>query len=217
MDARNIRCVITAGPTREHLDPVRYLSNGSSGKMGYALAAAARARGWRVDLVSGPVSLAPPEGVRVHRVVSAEEMLRETERMFADCDLLIMCAAVADFRPVKKSLRKERKRTGPFSIEVEPTVDIAARLGKVKGERRLIGFAAETEDLEARAMRKLREKNMDWIVANRVGGAGCAMEGDENAVLVISRTGEKHRFGPALKRDVAEFILETVSGEESRR
>lgn len=213
MDASNIRCVITAGPTREHLDPVRYFSNGSSGKMGYALAASARKRGWRVDLVSGPVALAAPHGVRVHRVVSADEMFRETERCFADCDLLIMCAAVADFRPVRVAAGKVAKETGPFTLEMEPTVDIARTLGAVKGERMLVGFAAETDDLEERAQAKLAAKNMDWIVGNRVGGRDCAMEGDENEILIMSRQGQRQRFGPAPKAEVAEFVLRQLDNE----
>lgn len=210
MEASTIRCLVTAGPTREHLDPVRYFSNGSSGKMGYALAEAARDRGWAVDLVSGPVALPPPEGVRVHRVVSAAEMLRTTERLFADCDLLIMCAAVADFRPARTSEKKMKKEKRPFTIEMEPTVDIARTLGAAKGRQVLVGFAAETDDLEEKAQRKLAEKNMDWIIANRVGGPGCAMEGEENTILMISRSGEKRRFGPALKSVVAEFILDAL-------
>lgn len=213
MDASTIRCLVTAGPTREHLDPVRYFSNGSSGKMGYALAEAARERGWSVDLVSGPVALDAPEGVRVHRVVSAAEMLRETERLFEDCDVLIMCAAVADFRPVQTSPGKLKKQRDRFSIEMEPTVDIARTLGAAKGNQVLVGFAAETEELEERAQRKLVEKNMDWIVANQVGGPACAMEGDENTVLMIARSGERVRFGPALKPEVARFILDTLQLE----
>lgn len=214
MEASIIRCVITAGPTREHLDPVRYLSNGSSGKMGYALAEAARGRGWRVDLVSGPVALPAPEGVRMHYVVSAEEMFRTTESLFAESDLLIMCAAVADYRPVRTSRQKVKKGEGHWSIEMEPTVDIARTLGATKGQRRLVGFAAETENLEASAERKLKAKNMDWIVANQVGGPRCAMEGDENEILMISATGRKRRFGPALKSEVARFILDHLEDGE---
>ncbi len=213
MDASTIRCLVTAGPTREYLDPVRYFSNGSSGKMGYALAESARDRGWSVDLVSGPVALPLPDGIRVHRVVSAEEMLRETERLFADCDILIMCAAVADYRPVRRSEGKLKKENRPFTVELEPTLDIARTLGAVKGKQLLVGFAAETEELEERAQKKLTEKNMDWIVANRVGGPACAMEGEENTILMISRSGEKRRFGPAMKSDVAAFILDTLQFE----
>jgi phosphopantothenoylcysteine decarboxylase/phosphopantothenate--cysteine ligase len=178
--------------------------------MGYALAEAARDRGWEVDLVSGPVALPPPAGIRLHRVVSAEEMFRATERLFAESDILIMCAAVADYRPVRTSREKVKKGNEPWVIEMEPTVDIARTLGAAKGKRRLVGFAAETENLEAYAEKKLMAKHMDWIVANRVGGSRCAMEGDENEILMISEAGDKRRFGPAVKSEVARFILDTL-------
>src|SRR5688572_1720730 len=123
-----IRCLITAGPTREHLDPVRFLSNGSSGKMGFALAAACAARGWQVDLVSGPVALPPPPEVRVHRVVSAAEMLAACEPTFDGCDLFIAVAAVADFRPKRFSHQKQKKPAGSLRLELVPTVDILKTL-----------------------------------------------------------------------------------------
>lgn len=210
MDASSIRCVITAGPTREHLDPVRFFTNRSSGRMGFALAEAACRRGWEVDLVSGPVALAPPEEARLHRVVSAEEMFRRTRELFPGCDILILCAAVADFRPARPSERKMKKEKQPFSLAMEPTVDIARTLGAAKEKQLVVGFAAETDDLERSAQEKLARKNLDWIVANRVGGPGCAMEGEENTILMISSSGEKHRFGPAPKRAVAEFILDSI-------
>ncbi len=210
MDASTIRCLITAGPTREHLDPVRYFSNGSSGKMGYALAAAARDRGWTVDLVTGPVALAPPANVAVHRVVSAEEMHEAAARLFAGCDVAILCAAVADFRPVSKTDEKRPKPVGRFFLEMEPTVDIARSLGAAKDRQLVVGFAAETDDLEARAEAKMAAKNFDWIVANSVGGADSAMESDQNKIVLIRRDGHRQRFGPALKTEVARFILDSL-------
>jgi len=217
MDASTIRCLITAGPTREHLDPVRYISNGSSGKMGYALAAAARGRGWSVDLVSGPVALEPPEGVAVHRVVSGEEMFWKTEELFDRARVVIFCAAVSDFRPVRRERLKRKKPDGRFLLEMEPVVDIARTLGKrKKGGQFLVGFAAETDELEEKAKRKLEAKNFDWIVANQVGGPNSAMEGDENQIAMISRSGEIYRFGPALKEEVARFILEKLVIGEAR-
>lgn len=212
MNASTIRCLITAGPTREYLDPVRYFSNGSSGKMGYALATAARARGWAVDLVSGPVALPPPDGVALHRVVSAEEMFRRTEALFGRCDVLILCAAVADYRPVRMEREKIKKSGARLTVELEPTADIARALGERKEGRVVVGFAAETENLEVHAQRKLVEKNLDWIVANRVGGPDSAMEGDENQIVMLSRRGERHPFGPARKADVAGFILDRLDG-----
>jgi phosphopantothenoylcysteine synthetase/decarboxylase len=205
------RCLITAGPTREHIDPVRFLSNGSSGKMGYALAAAAAARGWDVELVSGPVSLAAPPDVRVTRVVSAADMFAACDARFAACDVFIAVAAVADFRPKTASREKVKKNEVALALELEPTVDILKTLAARKtASQTAVGFAAETRDVEAYAARKLAEKNLDWIVANDVSGAGIGMEADDNAVVLLSRSGERHAFGPAPKRAVAAFILDKI-------
>jgi phosphopantothenoylcysteine synthetase/decarboxylase len=217
MNASSIHCLITAGPTREYLDPVRYFSNGSSGKMGYALAEAAVGRGWEVDLVSGPVSLPVPAGVALHKVVSAEEMLRQTEALFERCDLLIMTAAVADYRPVRMESEKMKKTGGSLNVELEPTVDILRTLASRKGTRLVVGFAAETTKLEDYARRKLEEKNLDWIVANQVGGERSAMEGDENEIILLAKAGDRQEFGPASKREVARFILEHLQVEERGR
>jgi phosphopantothenoylcysteine decarboxylase/phosphopantothenate--cysteine ligase len=193
------------------LDPVRFLSNGSSGKMGYALAAAAAARGWRVDLVSGPVALPPPSGARVHAVVSAAEMFAACEPLFARCDLFIAVAAVADYRPRNVSSRKQKKDAASTTLELVPTIDILKTLAHRKTPRQtVVGFAAETNDVEAYARRKLAEKNLDWIVANDVSRAGIGMNADDNAVLVIGADNARHSFGPAPKSAVAEFILSTI-------
>lgn len=214
-ETRPIRCLLTAGPTREYLDPVRFLSNGSSGKMGYALAAAAARRGWTVDLVSGPVALAPPEGVTVQRVTSAAEMLAACEPRFGECDLFIAVAAVADFRPKERSAQKQKKTTGTQALELVPTVDILKTLAARKREGQLVvGFAAETHDVEAYARRKLVEKRLDWIVANDVSGAGVGMEADANAVTMIGAGGQRASFGPAPKAEVAEFVLRLICGEK---
>ncbi len=208
-----LRCLLTAGPTREHLDPVRFLSNGSSGRMGYALAEAAVARGWEVDLVSGPVAIKAAVGVNVHKVVSAQEMFAACEPLFARCDLFIAVAAVADFRPKAMEVHKTKKAEAALVLELEPTVDILKTLSarKTAGQR-VVGFAAETRDVELYARRKLAEKNLDWIVANDVGRAGIGMEAADNAVIVIGRGGERAAFGPAPKRAVAEFILDKIGG-----
>ena len=203
-----LRCLITAGPTREHLDPVRYLSNGSSGKMGYALAAAALERGWSVELVSGPVQLAPPKGVKVIKVTSAAEMLAACESAFARCDLFIAVAAVADFRPKTASRDKLKKTEQALTLELEPTVDIVRTLAARKtAQQRVVGFAAETHELEKSAQRKLTEKNLDWIVGNDVSLPGIGMDADDNRVVLFSRAGERMTFGPASKIDVARFLL----------
>jgi phosphopantothenoylcysteine decarboxylase/phosphopantothenate--cysteine ligase len=208
---RKHRLLITAGPTREHLDPVRFLSNGSSGRMGYALAEVAAARGCEVELVSGPVALAAPSGVRVERVVSAEEMFAACEPRFARCEVFIAVAAVADFRPKWRSGEKIKKVDAARAIELEPTVDILKTLAARKTATQIVvGFAAETHDVEAYARRKLTEKNLDWIVANDVSAPGLGMDGADNAVLLLGRAGERLAFGPAPKRAVAEFILDQV-------
>lgn len=207
-----LRCLITAGPTREHLDPVRYLSNGSSGKMGYALAAAAAARGWAVDLVSGLVALAAPAGVCVHRIVSAAEMFAACEPRFDACDVFIAVAAVADYRPREISPHKQKKHAAALTLELVPTVDILKTLAARKRPGQIIvGFAAETNDVEAYARRKLVEKRLDWIVANDVGVAGIGMNADDNTVLLLGAAGGRASFGPAPKAAVAEFILAHVA------
>jgi phosphopantothenoylcysteine decarboxylase/phosphopantothenate--cysteine ligase len=181
--------------------------------MGYALAEAAAARGWQVDLVSGPVSLTASSAVTVHRVVSAQEMLAACEPLFAQCDLFIAVAAVADFRPKTMESRKAKKSAAEHFLELVPTVDLLKTLAARKTPaQRVVGFAAETHDVEAYARRKLAEKNLDWIVANDVSQAGIGMDAADNAVLVLGRRGGRAAFGPAPKRAVAEFILDQVAG-----
>jgi len=179
--------------------------------MGYALAADAAKRGWTVDLVSGPVSLPAPAGVQVYPVISAQEMFVATERLFASCDLFIAVAAVADYRPRHVSARKEKKTGEGIRLELEPTVDILKTLAARKAVgQTVVGFAAETNDVEAYARRKLTEKNLDWIVANDVGQPGIGMNADANTVVLLARDGRRFAFGPAPKQDVAQFILDTV-------
>jgi len=206
------RCLLTAGPTREYLDPVRFFSNGSSGKMGFALAAAAAKRGWSVDLVSGPVSLPPPPGVSVHRVVSAADMYAACEPLFEQCDLFIAVAAVADYRPKDVSNQKQKKNPGAVTLELVPTIDVLKTLSARKKESQtVVGFAAETNDVESYARRKLVEKKLDWIVANDVSQAGIGMNADDNSVTILGADGSRQLFGPAPKGDVADFILKCVA------
>ena len=213
-----LRCLLTAGPTREHLDPVRFLSNGSSGKMGYALAAAAAARGWHVDLVSGPVALAVPPGVAVHRVVSAADMLAACVPLFPQCDLFIAVAAVADYRPREVSARKEKKQGGPVTLELVPTVDVLRTLAATKrAHQTVVGFAAETHHVETYARRKLAEKNLDWIVGNDVSRPELGMNADDNAVILLNAAGNIRSFGPANKADVARFILDAIAATRAAR
>ncbi len=211
MSKKAIRCLVTAGPTREHLDPVRFLSNPSSGKMGYALAAAARAAGWRVDLVSGPVTLPPPAGVKMHRVISARDMLHAVRELFPKCDVLLMCAAVSDFRPQKVFSHKVKKDQAELTIKFAPTVDILKTVAARKQPGQLIvGFAAETKNVEAYAKKKLKEKNLDYIVANQVGGARTGFESDRNAVLLLGAGGTRQVFGWAAKTKLARQLIDCL-------
>jgi len=206
------RCLITAGPTREHIDPVRFLSNASSGRMGYALAAAAAARGWQVDLVSGPVSLPPPANVALRRVTSAAEMFAACSPLFPQCDIFIAVAAVCDYKPRVASPEKTKKTATPPTLGLVPTIDILKTLAAQKTPSQLIiGFAAETHGLETYARQKLAEKNLDWIIANNVALPGIGMDAPDNAILMLSRHGARHEYGPAPKEKVADFILSRIA------
>jgi phosphopantothenoylcysteine decarboxylase/phosphopantothenate--cysteine ligase len=207
LDLEGETVLITAGPTQEPLDPVRYISNRSSGKMGYALAEAASARGARVILVSGPVSLAPPRGVEVIGVRTAAEM---REKVFANLEpagIVVKAAAVADFRLSKAPDQKMKKTAARLSLELDPTPDILSELGRNKGGRLLIGFAAETENVQAEARRKLESKNCDMIVGNLVGGE-TGFESEENEVVLVMRTGETVSVPRAPKRVIADRIFD---------
>jgi phosphopantothenoylcysteine decarboxylase/phosphopantothenate--cysteine ligase len=206
--------LITAGPTQERIDPVRYLSNRSSGKMGYALAEAAIARGAEVILISGPVSLSAPNGARRVMVRTAAEMRDAVFENLEPASVVIKCAAVADFRPVHVPQQKIKKTAARLSLELDPTPDILAEIGRRKGDRLLIGFAAETENLKQEAKRKLETKNCDMIVANLVAGENdsdpTGFESDQNEVLLALRTGEFIPLPRASKREVAEKIFDEI-------
>jgi phosphopantothenoylcysteine decarboxylase/phosphopantothenate--cysteine ligase len=208
MMARPIRCLLSAGPTREFFDPVRYVSNPSSGKMGYALAHAALKAGWEVDLVSGPVSLPPPPGARVVRVVTGEEMYRAIDELFGRCDILIMTAALIDFRPKEKAPEKVKKDALHMSIEMEPVVDILATMGRRKKGQMIVGFAAETNNVEDYARRKIDVKNADFIVANRIGVPDSGFESDDNHCLLLGRGGGREELGPAPKTLLGEILIQ---------
>ena len=199
--------LITAGPTQEPIDPVRYISNRSSGKMGYALAEAAMRRGARVLLVSGPVSLQPPAGAELVNVRTAQEMRDAVFAHFDPATIIIKCAAVADFRPTSQARQKIKKTSARVALELDPTPDILSELGQKRGDRLLIGFAAETENLRDEARRKLQSKNCDIIVANLVGQSDTGFESDENEVALALRTGEFIQIPRMPKRDLADRIL----------
>ncbi len=202
--------VITAGPTQEPLDPVRYISNRSSGKMGYALAEAAAARGAKVLLISGPVHLNPPRGVTVIPVHTAREMRDSVFDHLPEATVIVKAAAVADFHLSKVPEHKMKKTAARLSLELDPTPDILAELGRKKGDRLLIGFAAETENLQQETRRKLEAKNCDMVVGNLVGGADGAFESDQNEVLLALRSGEFIAVPRASKREVADRIFDEV-------
>ncbi len=199
--------LITAGPTQEPLDPVRYISNRSSGKMGYALAEAAAARGARVILISGPVHLKPPQGVETIPVRTAVEMRERVFENLAPATIVLKAAAVADFHLSKPPEQKVKKTAARISLELDPTPDILAELGSKKGDRLLIGFAAETQDLQREARRKLESKNCDMVVGNLVG-PDTGFDSDENEVTLALRTGENVEIGRAPKREIADRILD---------
>jgi len=202
--------LVTAGPTVEDLDPVRFVSNRSSGKMGYRLAEAARDRGAKVILVSGPASLPRPHGVDVVAVRSAEDMQRAVAASVGKATVVIAAAAVSDYRPAAASPSKVKKTDGPLTLELVRTPDILEGLGKAKGGRVLVGFAAETEDLLDNAARKLGAKNLDLVVANDVTVPGAGFEAETNAVVILRRDGGRADVPLASKREVAERILDEV-------
>jgi phosphopantothenoylcysteine decarboxylase/phosphopantothenate--cysteine ligase len=202
--------LLTAGPTQEPLDPVRYISNRSSGKMGYALAEAAAARGARVILISGPVHLAPPRGVEVIPVRTAVEMREKVMENLHLAAIVIKAAAVADFHLSKVPDQKVKKTAARISLELDPTPDILAELGRKKGNYLLVGFAAETQNLQQEARRKLETKNCDMVVGNLVGGSELGFESDENEVVLTRRQGEPIQIPRASKRHIADRIFDEI-------
>jgi len=203
------RVLVTAGPTQEPLDPVRYIGNRSSGKMGYAMAVAARDRGATVTLVSGPVALPPPYGVEVVPVTTAATMYDAVHAHAAASDVLIMAAAVADYRPVTASEHKIKKERASLTLELERTTDILGSLAEAAAPRVKVGFAAETRAVVDEGTRKLRRKGLDLVVANDVAG-GAVFGTDSNHVHLIDRDGATEELGPAPKEQIAESILDAV-------
>ncbi|HMI52943.1 MAG TPA: bifunctional phosphopantothenoylcysteine decarboxylase/phosphopantothenate--cysteine ligase CoaBC [Candidatus Saccharimonadales bacterium] len=209
-DLQGETILVTAGPTCEDLDPVRYLTNRSSGKMGYAVAAAAQQRGAKVFLVSGPTSLETPKGVERIAVRSAQQMHEAVTRLFAASTTAILAAAVADYRPAEQSARKIKKSSASLSISLEPTIDILADVAKAKGDRLIVGFAAETDNVAANARTKLTSKNADLIVANDVAAEGAGFDHDTNIVTLFSCDGRDLALPKLTKAEVAERILDEI-------
>ena len=206
--------LVTAGPTREPIDPVRFLGNRSSGKMGYAIAEQAMLMGAKVILVSGPVALAPPSGAKIVRVETTQEMHRAVMENLAGSTIVIKTAAVADYRPSRVAQGKI-KRTGPMDLKLEPTEDILKAVVKGRRDQMVIGFAAETEDVVANARKKLKSKGLDAIVANDVASPGIGFDSDRNAATIVT-AGEERPLAEAGKQEIARQLLEFVA-EHKRR
>lgn len=203
--------IVTAGPTREKIDPVRFISNHSTGKMGYAIAEQASKAGARVILVSGPVSIDAPPGVELVKVESAKEMHKAVFSHFEDCDAVIKTAAVADYRPKIQYEHKVKKQDGDASIELERTKDILFELGQKKTKQILVGFAAETDHIDEYAKRKLQKKNADMIVANNVSQEGAGFGTETNIVTIYKKDGNSESLPLMSKQKVAEKIINEVS------
>lgn len=215
-DLEGTQVVITAGPTREAIDAVRYLTNRSSGKMGYALAAAAAARGAEVVLISGPCHIQPPVGVTFSGVTTAEEMRERTMEAAVGADVVIGAAAVADFTPSEVSTTKIRRGEGEMVLRLRPTVDILEAVSRIENAPLIVAFAAETEDVLASARRKLISKGADLMVANDVSDRSIGFDVDQNRVLIVSADNVRE-YGPSPKREVADEILDAVLERISRR
>ena len=207
--------LITAGPTREKIDPVRYLTNRSSGRMGYALAEAALRRGARVLLVSGPTALTPPGAAEVTKIESAEEMRRAVLDLLPQATIVIKTAAVADYRP-KAAASQKIKRTGPMSLELEPTTDILAELARHKQSQIIVGFAAETQNVLENARKKLASKSLDAIVVNDVSQEGVGFDSERNAVTIITQD-EVVEVPETTKWEVAQRVLNQITKLRERR
>jgi phosphopantothenoylcysteine synthetase/decarboxylase len=206
--------LITAGPTREPIDPVRYISNRSSGKMGYAIAEAALDVGHDVILISGPVNLARPRNAKVIYVSTSDEMFDAVHQHANDANVCVLCAAVADYKPAQVSPVKIKKRATQLSLELTLTRDILDSLGRLQNRKfLLVGFAAETDHLEANATKKLRKKNCDIIVAN---DARVAMETDENEFLILFRDGEMKKISRAPKKNLARELVKIFANSKEK-
>ena len=205
-DLAGKKVLVTAGGTQEAIDPVRYIGNRSSGKMGYAIAQAAYDRGAEVTVVSAPASIKPPSYLNIESVRTAGEMKTAVLKKFKDCDILVMAAAVADYRPAAPSSRKIKKTGKKMSIELEPTDDILSSLSKIKGKKTIVGFSVESNDLIANSKKKLKDKALDIIVANTVS----AFEGDESSAVIINKNGKTKNLPKQRKEITANMILDNI-------
>ncbi len=211
------KILVTAGPTREALDPVRYFSNYSSGKMGYAIAKEARKRGAYVTLVSGPTALDAPAGVEVVEIQSAEEMYHAVTNRFSDVDIVVKSAAVADYQPEEVLSQKRKKQGNEWSVPLVKTKDTLLEIGKRKDKQILVGFAAESEQLDMYAKEKLKRKNLDLIVANNITEKGAGFDVDTNVVSVFTKDNHAIDYPEQSKAEVASVILDELEAYMKRR
>ena len=211
-DLQGLRILVTAGPTHEPLDPVRYISNPSSGKMGYALAEQAKARGAEVVLISGPTHLKPPMGVGFKACKTAGEMNSLVQQCFPECDVLVMSAAVGDFTAEKLEKEKIKKRSKEGqTLNLVPTKDILMEVSKIKTQQFVVGFAAETQNLVQSALEKLRNKKLDLIVANDISAPGIGFQSDNNQVTLVDSDEQVENLPRMAKREIANILLDKIS------
>jgi phosphopantothenoylcysteine decarboxylase/phosphopantothenate--cysteine ligase len=209
-DLKDKRVLVTAGPTQEPIDPVRYISNPSSGKMGFSVAKAAEQRGGKVTLITGPSHLSDPLNVTVIRVQTADEMAHTVFTHMEDAQIIIKTAAVSDFKPIKELRHKIKKGDSAITIETQKTQDILKELGRKKKNQVLVGFAAETEELEQNAAQKLAEKNLDIIAANLLGNPGSGFGVDTNKITLIYKDGRKEVLPQMTKDEIAHILLDRI-------
>jgi phosphopantothenoylcysteine decarboxylase/phosphopantothenate--cysteine ligase len=213
-----VKFLVTAGPTREPIDPVRYISNRSSGKMGYAIAEAALDAGHQVILISGPANIEPPQDAKFVSVSTSDEMFDAVHRHADKCDVCVLCAAVADYKPAAVSSTKIKKRGERISLELIRTRDILDSLGHRQDRRfLLVGFAAETNNVEENAAKKLRDKNCDVMIANDVSSVNSGMESDANEVMVLFQNGERQKISRASKRNIAREVVKIFQILQQKR
>jgi phosphopantothenoylcysteine decarboxylase/phosphopantothenate--cysteine ligase len=216
-DLEGVRMVVTAGPTQEPIDPVRFIGNRSTGRMGISVASEAASRGAEVRLVLGPDTMAPPDGITTERVRTADEMQRAVLAAADDADVVVMAAAVADFRPKVAAESKLKKGAGVPELHLEPTPDILRELGERKGDRVLVGFAAETSELEAAGREKLRAKHLDLVVVNEVGREGTGFGSDTNVAMILTPDGADEPLRTWTKAELAKAICDRVVDVLGRR
>lgn len=209
-DLEGKRVLVTAGPTREAIDPVRYITNRSSGKMGYAIAEAAAERGADVTLISGPVSLRTPSGVKRVDIVSSDELCDSVIERFPGCDILVMAAAPADFTPAEFSSEKIKKGGDNLTLNLRATRDILKTIAPLKSNQKVMGFAAETHNVENNAIEKLKRKKLDFIAANDVTAEGAGFGTDTNIITLYGADGSREHSGMVTKREAADWLLDRL-------